>query len=100
MPLRSLRTTLRKGGTLSTVPAKIVGIDLGTTNSLVAYMDGPQPKVITNQEGRTLVPSVVSFSADGILVGDPAKARMITHPHQTVYSIKRLMGKGMEDLKG
>ncbi len=62
-------------------------------------MDGPQPKVITNQEGRTLVPSVVSFGADGILVGDPAKARMITHPHQTVYSVKRLMGKGMEDLK-
>lgn len=85
---------------MSTAPAKIVGIDLGTTNSLVAYMDGPQPKVIANQEGRTLVPSVVSFSADGILVGDPAKARMITHPYQTVYSVKRLMGKGMEDLKG
>ncbi len=85
---------------MSTASAKIVGIDLGTTNSLVAYMDGPQPKVIANQEGRTLVPSVVSFSADGILVGDPAKARMITHPYQTVYSVKRLMGKGMEDLKG
>ncbi len=63
-------------------------------------MDGSQPKVIANREGRTLVPSVVSFSPDGILVGDPAKSQMITHPHQTVYSVKRLMGKGMEDLKG
>jgi chaperone protein DnaK len=82
------------------VSPKVLGIDLGTTNSLVAYMDGAQPKVIANREGRTLVPSVVSFSEDGILIGDSAKARMITHPQQTVYSVKRLMGKGMEDLKG
>jgi Fe-S protein assembly chaperone HscA len=85
---------------LSTVSSKVVGIDLGTTNSLVAYMDGSLPKVIANREGRALVPSVVSFNEDGVLVGDPAKARMVTHPHQTVYSVKRLMGKGIEDLKG
>jgi len=76
-----------------------VGIDLGTTNSLVAFMDEGQPRVITSREGRNLVPSVVSFSEEEILVGDAAKARVITHPQQTVYSIKRLMGKGIADLK-
>ena len=76
-----------------------MGIDLGTTNSLVAFMDEGQPRVITSREGRNLVPSVVSFSEEEILVGDAAKARVITHPQQTVYSIKRLMGKGIADLK-
>lgn len=78
---------------------KIVGIDLGTTNSLVAYMDGLHPKVIANSQGRTLVPSVVNFGEEGILVGDAAKARMITHPQETVYSIKRLMGRCISDIK-
>ncbi|MGH7273356.1 MAG: Hsp70 family protein, partial [Nitrospiria bacterium] len=79
--------------------SKVVGIDLGTTNSLVAYMEGHEPTVIASQDGRRLVPSVVSFGEEGILVGDAAKARLIFHPQQTVYSIKRLMGKGIADLK-
>jgi chaperone protein DnaK len=62
-------------------------------------MDGGQPRVITSHEGRNLIPSVISFSEGKILVGDAAKARLITHPQQTVYSIKRLMGKGIVDLK-
>jgi chaperone protein DnaK len=76
-----------------------VGIDLGTTNSLVAYMEGHEPTVIASQEGHRLVPSVVSFGEEGILVGDAAKARIILNPQKTVYSIKRLMGKGIADLK-
>ena len=79
--------------------SKVVGIDLGTTNSLVAYMEGHEPTVIASQDGRRLVPSVVSFGEEGILVGDAAKARLILNPKQTVYSIKRLMGKGIADLK-
>ena len=79
--------------------SKVVGIDLGTTNSLVAYMEGHEPTVIASQDGRRLVPSVVSFGEGGILVGDAAKARIILNPQKTVYSIKRLMGKGIADLK-
>ncbi|HUK57235.1 MAG TPA: molecular chaperone DnaK [Nitrospiria bacterium] len=77
--------------------SKIVGIDLGTTNSLVAYMDGKEPRVIADGEGRTLVPSVISIDEQGWIVGDRAKNRLITHPQSTVYSIKRLMGKGLLD---
>ena len=77
--------------------SKIVGIDLGTTNSLVAYMDGKEPKVIADREGRTLVPSVISVDDQGWIVGEQAKQRLLTHPQSTVYSVKRLMGKGLAD---
>ena len=77
----------------------IVGIDLGTTNSLVAYMDGETPRVIPDREGRILLPSVVSFTAQGIVVGDAAKRQLLLHPERTVYSVKRLMGKGYEDVR-
>jgi molecular chaperone DnaK len=77
--------------------SKIVGIDLGTTNSLVAYMDGKEPKVIVDREGRALIPSVISIDDQGWLVGERAKERLLTHPQATVYSVKRLMGKGLED---
>ncbi|MBI3812776.1 MAG: molecular chaperone DnaK [Nitrospirae bacterium] len=77
--------------------SKIVGIDLGTTNSLVAYMDGKEPKVIADLEGRTLVPSVISVDDQGWIVGERAKQRLLTHPKTTVYSVKRLMGKGLVD---
>jgi molecular chaperone DnaK len=77
--------------------SKIVGIDLGTTNSLVAYMDGREPKVIADREGRTLVPSVISVDDQGWIVGERAKQRLLTHPTTTVYSVKRLMGKGLGD---
>ena len=73
---------------------KIIGIDLGTTNSVVAVMEGGDVKVIPNQEGSRLTPSVVAFTAKGeILVGDPAKRQAITNPTETVYSIKRFMGR-------
>src|ERR671924_388503 len=73
---------------------KIIGIDLGTTNSVVAVMEGNEVKVIANQEGNRLTPSVVAFAKDGNrLVGDPAKRQAITNPQKTIYSIKRFMGR-------
>jgi molecular chaperone DnaK len=73
---------------------KIIGIDLGTTNSVVAVMEGSEVKVIPNQEGNRLTPSVVAFTDKGDrLVGDPAKRQAITNPRRTVYSIKRFMGR-------
>ena len=79
--------------------SRIVGIDLGTTNSLVAYMEGGFPKVIPDAEGHVLLPSVVAFTADGILVGDAAKRQLVRNPARTIYSVKRFMGKGYEDVK-
>src|SRR3990172_5543621 len=79
--------------------SRIVGIDLGTTNSLVAYMEGGFPRVIPDAEGHVLLPSVVGFTADGILVGDAAKRQLVRNPTRTIYSVKRLMGKGYEDVK-
>ncbi len=79
--------------------SRIVGIDLGTTNSLVAYMEGDQPRVIPNAEGRVIVPSIVSFLETGYVVGDSAKEQLITNAEKTVYSIKRFMGLGLQDLR-
>ena len=77
---------------------KIIGIDLGTTNSVVAIMEGRDPKVIENEEGNRLTPSVVGFSKDGeILVGQVARRQAITNPENTVYSIKRFMGRKWEE---
>jgi molecular chaperone DnaK len=74
--------------------AKIIGIDLGTTNSVVAVMEGKDPVVITNEEGARLTPSVVAYTKDGErLVGQVAKRQAITNPERTVYSIKRFMGR-------
>jgi molecular chaperone DnaK len=79
--------------------AKIVGIDLGTTLSVVAVMEGGEPKVIINEEGNRLTPSVVGFTKDGnILVGQVAKRQAITNPENTVYSIKRFMGRRYEEV--
>src|SRR3984893_14658449 len=82
---------------------RIVGIDLGTTNSLVAYVD-PQtgaPKCIPGPTGSTLCPSVVSLDPDGsIIVGQPAQRRLLTQPERTIYSVKRLMGRGPADVQG
>src|SRR4051795_8023162 len=73
---------------------KIIGIDLGTTNSVVAVMEGGEVKVIANQEGQRLTPSVVAFTDKGErLVGDPAKRQAVTNSRRTVYSIKRFMGR-------
>jgi molecular chaperone DnaK len=74
--------------------SKIIGIDLGTTNSVVAVIEGGEPKVIINQEGNRLTPSVVGFTKDGEkLVGQVAKRQAVTNPENTVYSIKRFMGR-------
>jgi Fe-S protein assembly chaperone HscA len=77
----------------------VVGIDLGTTNSLVAYMDDGVPRVIPDEEGRPLLPSVVAFNPDGAVVGEPAKRQLVRNAERAVYSVKRFMGKGYEDVK-
>lgn len=80
--------------------SKIVGIDLGTTNSLIAYMDLTGPKIVEDAEGRKMVPSIVSLSDEGRLVaGEPARELLLTHPDRTVYSVKRLMGRGAGDVQ-
>ncbi len=78
---------------------RIVGIDLGTTNSLVAYMDQGTPRVIPGRNGRTMVPSVVAMTDNGLIVGDPAKEHLTRNPERTVYSVKRFMGKGLADVQ-
>ena len=78
---------------------KIIGIDLGTTNSVVAIMEGREPKVLTNEEGARTTPSVVAFLKDGErLVGQVAKRQAITNPERTIYSIKRFMGRRFEEV--
>src|SRR5438270_12594155 len=78
--------------------SKVIGIDLGTTNSVVAVMEGGDATVIPNQEGSRLTPSVVAFTKDGeILVGRVAKRQAITNPENTVFSIKRFMGRRYDE---
>jgi molecular chaperone DnaK len=78
--------------------AKIIGIDLGTTNSCVAIMEGGKPRVIENSEGDRTTPSVVAFSKDGeVLVGQPAKRQAVTNPQNTMFAVKRLIGRRFED---
>lgn len=77
---------------------KIIGIDLGTTNSCVAVMEGKSPKVIPNTEGLSVTPSIVAFANSGeILIGDPAKRQSVTNPKKTLYAIKRLIGRTFND---
>jgi molecular chaperone DnaK len=72
---------------------RVIGIDLGTTNSAMAYYDGKEAKIIANKEGRNTTPSVVAFTDKGeVLVGEPAKRQAITNPERTIYSVKRIMG--------
>src|SRR5881296_2243179 len=79
--------------------AKVIGIDLGTTNSVVAVVEGGNPTVIANQEGSRLTPSVAGFTKDGeILVGQVAKRQAITNPENTVFSIKRFMGRRYDEV--
>src|SRR5919197_2487964 len=81
--------------------SKVVGIDLGTTNSLVAYVDEGRPVVIRDESGDALVPSVVSVGDEGtIFVGREAQRRLLTAPSRSVYSVKRFMGRGIEDVRG
>src|SRR5579863_2966146 len=78
----------------------VVGIDLGTTNSLVAWMNLAKPEVIVGADGDKLVPSVVSLTAEGdVIVGNEARRELIDHPDRTIYSVKRLMGRGIGDVQ-
>ncbi|MEY4014594.1 MAG: molecular chaperone DnaK, partial [Pseudomonadota bacterium] len=78
--------------------AKIIGIDLGTTNSCVAIMEAGQPKVIENSEGARTTPSIIAYMEDGeILVGAPAKRQAVTNPRNTLYAVKRLIGRKFTD---
>ncbi|MGE3519347.1 MAG: Hsp70 family protein, partial [Vicinamibacterales bacterium] len=80
---------------------KVIGIDLGTTNSVVAVMEGGQPTVIVNQEGARTTPSVVAFTRDGErLVGQVAKRQAVTNPEHTVFSVKRFMGRTFDEVAG
>lgn len=79
--------------------SRIVGIDLGTTNSLIAFMDKDGPHVIPGPDGQTKVPSIVGLTDNGMIVGEPAKAHLIRDPSRTIYSVKRFMGKGLADVK-
>src|SRR5712671_618628 len=79
--------------------SKIIGIDLGTTNSVVAVMEGNEPKVIVNAEGSRITPSVVGFARNGErLVGQVAKRQAVTNPENTIFSIKRFMGRRFEEV--
>jgi Fe-S protein assembly chaperone HscA len=78
---------------------RIVGIDLGTTNSLIAFMKEGQPCVVPDRNGRTMVPSVVALTDNGLIVGDSAKEHLTRNPERTVYSVKRFMGKGLADVQ-
>jgi Fe-S protein assembly chaperone HscA len=88
----------RDGGTPA-AREPVVGIDLGTTNSLVAYVDGGVPRVIHDEDGSALVPSVVAFGATGPVVGHAARRMLVRDAPRTVYSVKRFMGKGYEDVR-
>ncbi len=77
---------------------KIIGIDLGTTNSCVAVMEGGEPTVVQNSEGQRTTPSIVAFTDKGRLVGQPAKNQMVTNPERTVYSIKRFVGRRFSEV--
>jgi molecular chaperone DnaK len=79
---------------------KIIGIDLGTTNSVVAIVEGGEPKVIINEEGARVTPSIVAFTKDGdILVGGPAKRQAVVNPENTIFSVKRLMGRRYDEVE-
>ena len=77
--------------------AKVIGIDLGTTNSCVAIMDGSQPRVIENSEGARTTPSIVAFTDSERLVGQPAKRQAVTNPDNTIFAVKRLIGRRFDD---
>ncbi len=85
------------GGTQKSEP--IIGIDLGTTNSLVGYVRNGVPEILSTREGKRLVPSVVSFSDEGIVIGHAARTRKVTDAATTAFSVKRLLGRGFQDLE-
>src|SRR5881296_3119592 len=79
---------------------RVVGIDLGTTNSLVAFMEGDTPVIIPGEDGDKLVPSVVAISSSGdAVIGNAARKHLIETPERAIYSVKRLMGRGTQDVQ-
>ena len=85
---------------MSTAGSKVLGIDLGTTNSCMAVMEGGEPTVIPNAEGGRTTPSVVAFTKDGErLVGSSAKRQAVTNPLNTIFSIKRFIGRKYDDFE-
>src|SRR3990167_5463151 len=83
------------------IMGKVIGIDLGTTNSCVAVMEGAAPRVIENAEGMRTTPSIVAFTDDGErLVGQPAKRQAVTNPEKTIFAVKRLVGRRYDDPMG
>src|SRR6266516_5119251 len=90
---------IQQEGRTHLMPSKVIGIDLGTTNSVVAVMEGGQPTVIVNQEGARTTPSVVAFTKDGERpVGQVAKRQAVTNPENTMFSIKRFMGRKYDEV--
>src|SRR3954469_5132127 len=84
----------------SNKPDRVVGIDLGTTNSLVAFMEGDTPVIIPGEDGDKLVPSVVAISGNGdAVIGNAARKHLIETPDRAIYSVKRLMGRGAADVQ-
>src|SRR3546814_12656310 len=78
--------------------SKIIGIDLGTTNSCVSVLDGGKVKIIENAEGERTTPSIVAYMQDGeVLVGTPAKRQAVTHPKNTLFAVKRLVGRKLDE---
>ena len=76
---------------------RIIGIDLGTTNSCIAVLDGDKPKVIENAEGDRTTPSIIAYTGEEILVGQPAKRQAVTNPANTIFAVKRLIGRKFKD---
>jgi molecular chaperone DnaK len=100
---QQIRPFTTNGGSItgeSSMSKKIIGIDLGTTNSVVSFMEGGQPKVIPNKEGNNTTPSEVAFTKDGKrLVGTLAKRQAVTNPENTIFSVKRFIGRSYDDVK-
>ena len=89
---------LKKNTHITLIMSRVIGIDLGTTNSCVSIMEGKQPKVIENAEGQRTTPSVVAFlEKDEKLVGQPAKRQAVTNPKDTIFASKRLIGRTFDD---
>ena len=78
---------------------KVIGIDLGTTNSCVSVIEGGTPEVIVNSEGKRTTPSIVAYKSGERIVGDPAKRQAVTNPENTVYSVKRFIGSKFSEIK-
>ncbi|KAL3045329.1 hypothetical protein OYC64_013573 [Pagothenia borchgrevinki] len=94
----ALRALSRRDYASEAVKGSVIGIDLGTTNSCVAVMDGKQAKVLENAEGARTTPSVIAFTSEGErLVGMPAKRQSVTNPQNTLYATKRLIGRRYDD---